>query len=794
MKFDGVLRISFGMVMMVISALSFAMLTGLIPDKRTFEAENRAKLCQTLATNIGLLLGKYEVQDIGLQMEVFAHANEDLLSMALRRSSGEIVVEVGEHSVPGDEENIAAYDGYYIVPLGQGESSWGRLEMQFRPLYQGGNRFVSLPMLKLLLTVTFIVGLTSWLHLKRLLKYLDPKRAVPARVRDALDNFAEGVVILDTDQRIVLVNERFAVYVDKTQDWLLGKKIWDLPLTIQDSESSADPTIADGATRDTRMQLADEENRVKHIFSVNSSPVLDDNGKNRGVLMAFNDVTPLERNRAALLTTLEDLSRSRQEIAAQNEELRVLATSDPLTTCLNRRSFFEQFEQQWTKAKNTQSELCGMMVDIDFFKSINDTYGHSTGDEVLRETGRLLKELARPEDIVCRYGGEEFSILMPGLDLDAAAIFGERIRIEMSMLKFDGFTITTSIGLSSLSLGGKDPQDMLDQADKCLYVAKRNGRNQVVRFDNVPEDLVVDESKISRTKPSDIALSQGPEIPYAAVSALVAALTYRDQQTGTHSNRVSTYAAMLAQKLMRPKEVYVVEMAALLHDIGKVGVPDAILLKPGKLNDDEWKIMERHDKIGIEIISKSFKHQGLTDIIRCHHYKFGGEAAAKQDLIGESIPIGARILTIVDSFDAMVSDRPYRKGMPLEDALAELVRCSGTQFDPELVAVFVSMARSGELTIQSGSTTEHSYDVSLNIGEQVERLVEAADKGDTETFKALTDRLRQTAEQHNLPNIAAAATDSLQAIDEEACLESLLEKSYAILSACRSVRNQLVNS
>jgi diguanylate cyclase (GGDEF)-like protein/putative nucleotidyltransferase with HDIG domain/PAS domain S-box-containing protein len=630
--------------------------------------------------------------------------------------------------------------------------------------------------------------MACWLHLRRILRYLDPSKSVPPRVREVLNSFAEGVIVLDEDNRIVLANESFAKHVGKSQDDLLGTGLYDLAWRIPDKPEGLSTENPLAAFCGTQMQLADINGQIKSIFSVNSSPVLDDDGKCKGVMMAFTDVTPLERNRSALLSTLQELSVSKREITKQNEELRYLATRDPLTSCINRRTFFELFEDHWNKAKANRVPLCGMMVDIDFFKSINDTYGHSMGDEVLRQTGTMLNSVTRKDDVVCRYGGEEFAILMPGLEIEDAQAVAESIRIRMSELEFPNFKITASLGLSAFSLGAASPQDMLDQADKCLYVAKRNGRNQVVRFDTVPADLIIDESKVSRTKPSETA-KVDPTIPFPAVNALLSALTFRDHETGMHSHRVSTYAALLAQRLLGPKEVYVVEIGALLHDIGKVGVPDAILLKPDSLTSEEWEFMEKHDRIGVEIINRSFKHQGLTEIVKFHHCRFDGAGSGEhQKLKGEDIPIGARILTIVDSFDAMVSDRVYRSGMSVAKAIEELRRCSGTQFDPKLVELFVEIIESGELQSEQEESCAFTGDVMLAIGEQIERLVEAADDGDCETFVALADRLRQTAGKYDIIMIRDAATKAIDLANEDAQIENLVKQSFELLAACRELR------
>ena len=791
MKISSLARINFSIIMVCVAAILFAKLTGLIPDDRVFEANKRVQLCESLATNVSYSVGDHDLRKVGKQLEMFASRNKDLLSVGLRRHEGDLVVVVGEHDRKWREVANDRGDGLYVVPIKNSVAEWGQLEIRFTPLYSGVNRVLSQSMLKLLAVVAFLVGVIGWWHLRRVLRYLDPSKSVPPRVREVLNSFAEGVVVLDPDDRIVLVNDSFIRYVETSRDRLLGSDLFDLPWQFLDDDGQSKKRTWHSIDRGTQMRLADDNGQIKTIFSVNASAVLDDNGKNKGVMLAFADVTSLERNRAALLTTLQDLSRSKEEIANQNEELRYLATRDSLTGCVNRRTFFELFEQHWSNSIADSTPLSGIMVDIDFFKSINDSHGHGVGDEVLRQTGDLLKKLTREQDVVCRYGGEEFALLMPGLRVDEAFAAAEQLRLGMEQLEFAKFSVTVSIGVSAFDLGASNPQAMLDQADQCLYVAKRNGRNQVIRFDTVPAELLIaDHSR----KPQRAPGLNTATIPYSAVSALVSALSFRDHETAAHSMRVSNYAASLAQSVLSPKDVYVVEIAALLHDIGKVGVPDAILLKPGKLTTEEWAIMERHDRVGAEIIKRSFKHQGLTEIVKFHHYRFGGNGTKDQPIQGAELPIGARILTIVDSFDAMTSDRPYRNGMSVTDAIVELKRCAGTQFDPELVDKFVDLVESGCLTINTTSSAEYSGDVMLAIGDQVELLVDAADMGDGETFLAVAGRLQLIAKKHGVGIVSDAASKAIESASDDAQVENLLAETFDLLAACRSMRCGIADS
>jgi hypothetical protein len=227
----------------------------------------------------------------------------------------------------------------------------------------------------------------------------------------------------------------------------------------------------------------------------------------------------------------------------------------------------------------------------------------------------------------------------------------------------------------------------------------------------------------------------------------------------------------------------------LLHDIGKIGVADSILLKPGELDASEWEEMHRHDVIGEEIVRKSFQHEGLTDIIRFHHIWYDGSKHPDIDMRGDEIPLGARILAIADSYDAMVSDRPYRKGIQSTDALEELNKFAGTQFDPAIVEVFTEIILAREEVNKPEEVNRLPDEVIVCLGEQIERVIDAVDHGDRETFLALADRMRMTAEQNDIPGIAAAASHAVDVASEDSQLEELAYESFELLKACRSIHS-----
>jgi diguanylate cyclase (GGDEF)-like protein len=345
-----------------------------------------------------------------------------------------------------------------------------------------------------------------------------------------------------------------------------------------------------------------------------------------------------------------------------------------------------RLDQELERAQRYARACSLLFLDLDHFKALNDGYGHAVGDAVLCEFADLVRTHLRGMDTVGRWGGEEFVAILPELSAEDALYLAEAVRTAVAAHTFrigGGLHLTCSIGLASYPLHAQERDGLLRAADQAMYGAKRFGRNQV-RAAHDPAVLVLFAASPPEGGWEEAAL-------VGTAEALVTLVEARDHLTGHHSHQVAELMHQLALALGLPvSEAQMLMLAGRLHDIGKVAVPDKVLQKPAQLTEEEWALMRLHPVVGADVISRIPALRPLAPVIRAHHERWDGLGYPDQ-LVGEAIPIGARILTVVDAYLAMTVDRPYRQASAPAIAVAELRRCAGSQFDPQVVETLVQV-------------------------------------------------------------------------------------------------------
>ena len=394
-----------------------------------------------------------------------------------------------------------------------------------------------------------------------------------------------------------------------------------------------------------------------------------------------------------VIGTLADLLRTRSE--GLIAELGDAARTDALTGLLNRRGFEERMTDELVRAQRSGTPFSLVVGDLDHFKSVNDRFGHHRGDDALRRFSEVTLTTTRAIDGTARIGGEEFALVLPDTDEHAGFALAERLRRRArTTLTEDGLDISVSFGIATFPRHGDSPDELLRAADQALYLAKRLGRDRSVIYSS--------EVAASLRASDESSAPAAEQLP--AVLILAETLDLRDAGTALHSRTVGHYAESIAITLgLAPDHVERIRLAGLLHDIGKIGVPDPILRKAGPLDAAEWPEMRKHPELGARILSGA----NLDDIsawVLAHHERPDG-SGYPAGLRGDDIALEARILSVADAFEAMVSDRVYRPGIGLVAAIAELRKNAGTQFDADVVEAFLRCQASNPVPTQAISAT-----------------------------------------------------------------------------------------
>ena len=487
------IRISLVLILITSSLILIADLLGITPSQTKYELENRKLQSESMAILFSIMASENDIKKVRTVLSKIVIREDQLVSAGFRMVSGNLLFEVGPHIQQwGDYEDKKSTSTHVVVPIFRERKQLGVIELRFKELLS----FQGLSLLKnptyQLIVFIFVFGFLSFLFfILRTLRQIDPSAVIPDRVNAAFDTLSEGLVILDDKEQIVLANKAFSEIVKLDATKLLGFKLSELnwKTLSEDVGEVLYPwliALSTGETSVGDMLVLEVAVNDRHTMAVNCAPIKDSQGSQQGLLLTFDDVTEIEIQKQQLQVTVSDLEISKKEIQRQNKELHFLATRDPMTGCLNRRSFNEKFAESYTAARSQGEELTCIMIDIDYFKLVNDNFGHAVGDEVIKLLANILLYSTRDEDIVSRYGGEEFCIILPGIDVDEAVSIAERIRLKIKKESINTFEsgphITASLGVSSIFDHSKDPAELNNQADQALYVAKESGRNRVIRW------------------------------------------------------------------------------------------------------------------------------------------------------------------------------------------------------------------------------------------------------------------------------------------------------------------------
>lgn len=378
----------------------------------------------------------------------------------------------------------------------------------------------------------------------------------------------------------------------------------------------------------------------------------------------------------------------KRKLHEQKYKLELLSVTDDLTGAYNHRFFNTTLDNEIEKSKVDKKTIALVMIDIDNFKMCNDISGHDYGDDILKGTASILKEAAGDGNTVCRYGGDEFAVILTGFDLQSASEMAHTIRNLYEKKKSRYFeenafsNITLSMGLSVYPDLAATKDDLINQADMALYHSKNLGKDNIHFYQDVLEKLKKN-------------ISSDHQHMIGVFKALLSTISAKDKYTRGHCERVAHYAVMIGEALnLSIKDISMLQYAGLLHDIGKVEVPKLILSKTGNLTDKERDIIRQHPVYSANILEPLSMHQ-LIDYVMHHHERYDG-LGYPHGLSGKSISLGARILCVADSFDAMLSERPYSLSMDMNTAFSELERHSGSQFDSEIVETFINVMKESE--------------------------------------------------------------------------------------------------
>lgn len=536
--------------------------------------------------------------------------------------------------------------------------------------------------------------LSIWRDITETKRLQDALQDSETRFRRLFETAQDGILLLDANTgQITEVNPFLIDMLKYSRKEFLGKKLWEVGafLDVDKSKAAFQTLQTEGYVRYEDLPLQAKDGSlinvefVSNVYDVDHTKVIQCN---------IRDIT----DRKLLAGKLSQVNGELMEANARMEQL---ALKDSHTGLYNHRYLKEAIEVSFSRAERHGTALSVIMMDIDFFKSINDVYGHIFGDLVLKQFAAQLTKTVRLYDIVIRYGGEEFIIVSADTDRAGAQALAERILEKVSLYSFGDEEHSVKL---KLSLGvATYPEDtiqksaeLVDRADQILNKAKENGGNRAYTSLDIKKEDDADQkiSDINLLKEKIVKLTnRANQSMIEETLAFAKTIELKDHYAGTHGERTVSYAARISHELHFPNDkIELIKEAAMLHDLGKVGISEHILHKKSRLSREEFEEIKKHPQIGVDIIRPIHSLHPIIPFLLYHHERWDGKGYP-HGLAGERIPLGARIIAIADVYQALVSDRPYRKAYSKAKAETIIKQASGTQFDPDIVNALLVVLR-----------------------------------------------------------------------------------------------------
>ncbi len=526
------------------------------------------------------------------------------------------------------------------------------------------------------------------------------KEALKERERflnTVFNSIQDGISVLDSELNIVRVNEAMKRWYQHAMP-LEGRKCYEV-YHGRNRRCNICPTVR--ALRSKKLEMSEVPlvgaNGPAGTLELYAFPILDENGEANGVVEYVRNIT----KRKEAEGEREVLTRA---LMKSNKRLHRLALIDSHTKLYNHRYFEEAMVREFYRAKRTRHALSVIMLDLDYFKSINDVYGHQFGDLVLRQFSRILKKMVRRYDSAIRFGGEEFIVISPNTDRPAGLRLVRRIFDHVHLADFGNRKLKVKLKLSAAIAsfpddGAFEPMDLFKLVDRILNKVKEDGGNRIYTSADIRKhkkmNFPADAEKFNdihflREKIGKLNKRANQSL-IEAVFAFAKTIKVRDNYTGTHTENTEYYVAEIARGLGLPQEeIECIRQGAILHDLGKIGISERILLKRNTLTKKEYDEIKRHPLIAVDIIRPIHFLHDLIPCILHHHERWDG-AGYPHGLKGEEIPVGARIIAVADVYHALISNRAYRRAFSETEAIDIIRKGAGTQFDPTIADLFLKI-------------------------------------------------------------------------------------------------------